>query len=177
MNSINPNFFIYIGISIIFVVLLIVIVIQHFKLKKLQRPRYGFLGKALVVFTFLGMLSGTIYLGTFLNESNQSTETINADTEIRLTITYFEVVKPFVYSFQVIPIIDGIQWGGGENFEFDVFWSVENNGEVKEFVETGVSIMNPSKITINLSKGENIVTAKIFIKSRVIDESVVINID
>ncbi|BCX14122.1 MAG: hypothetical protein KatS3mg085_654 [Candidatus Dojkabacteria bacterium] len=172
--NLNDNL-VYIVLGLIILVLVIVIIFQGLKIKKLQRPRYGFLGKTLALAVALTMLGSSLGLGYYLNNYDQGTEGISADSKVELSISYTKI-SPTEYSFSALPIVDGFAWGNNESLTFDIFWEVENNQKIKNFVETNISQYSPSKITLKLDKGVNTITAKIYIKSRVVSESVTITI-
>lgn len=177
MIELNPTTII-LGLSITIIVLLsLVIYLQSKKIKDLERPRYGFLGKPLSILIIVGVLSGSIGFALFVNTEDVGTDVISADRELSISISYLKE-QTDVYVLKATPIIDGVSWDNDPSLNFDIFWTIKNEeGEVYELVETQVSQLEPSSITVQLDKGSNEITSKIVLKSRLVKQEITIDVE
>lgn len=153
------------------IILVVVILFQRRKINDLERPKYGFLGKPLAVFVMVGLLSGTVGFALFLNQQDTATDTISADREVRISISVTQGAQN-AYTFSAVPIVDGVAWDNDPSLQFDIFWTVTNDSESQEFVESRVSQFDPSSLTVQLDEGNNEIEARIVIQSRIITETV-----
>lgn len=177
MIELNPTTII-LGLSITIIILLsLVIYLQNRKIKDLERPKYGFLGKPLSVLIIAGVLSSSVGFALFVNKQDVGTDPISADRELSISISYVKE-ETDVYILKATPIIDGVSWANDPTLRFDIFWTITNEeGESFELVETQVSQLEPSSITVQLDKGSNEVTSEIVLTSRLIKQKVLIDVE
>lgn len=154
-------------VLIVGAVLIGIIVMQNRRIKEMQKPKYGFLGKPLNAFILLAIMLGGIGF-VYYATNNTSTEfvDVSADSELDATIVVTQVDSVNrVYQFNVIPSIDGNEWGGNSIYEFDVQWTI-SNGEVYQTIESGVSSQNTGGVRLTLKPGTYDVTANVFIDDK-----------
>lgn len=168
---------IIVSLSVIIIVLLVaVIYLQNKRIKDLQKPKYGFLGKPLSALVITGLLAGSVGFALFANQQDASTEQISADSELSVSISFVKESNR-TYVFRAIPIIDGVSWSNDPTIAFDIFWNIEHDDEQIELIEQQVSQLDPSELTVQLDAGTNTVTARIATSQRVVEESITIEVD
>lgn len=165
-DSSNAFVIVVIAAIVMIVVLVAVIIWQNNKIKEIQKPRFGFLGKPLyaVIAIFLTVGSfGVVYYG--LNRPTQIQQT-SANVNVVLTIKAFALnTVTNDYSISVIPILDGIMWGGDSKNSFDAYWTISNTNNPTISIteaEPGLNITNTGGIIEKLSRGINEIKVTVF---------------
>lgn len=165
-------------VLIVMVVLVGVVLIQNRKIKEMQKPKYGFLGKPLNAFIVLAIMLGGIGLTyyTTLNRTNQF-EDVSADSSVDATIviTQLDSVNQ-TYQFNTIPTIDFSDWGGSSTYTFDVYWTI-SNGDVYSQIELGLSSQNQGGIQLSLKKGTYTVKSTIYVGDRMIEKETTLEVE
>lgn len=164
--------------GLLILTLLVIIFLQNRKIKYLEKPKFGFLGKPLSFFALMlmvGAFAGGIYVSQ--SDSQQPAQNINANTEIELKINATVLNRTNnTYSISIEPIINRLSWGGDETNEFDVVWTVQNKS-VRTFFETGLTLTSRGGITVDLEDGENQITATVSIQNRIEETTITINVN
>jgi hypothetical protein len=134
-----------------------VIAWQRGRMKKLEQPKTGFLGKTLpglIVSLVLGAgLVGGIFLVT------QEETTFETEARLNVKVTYERNLisdngNTRTYEFVATPIVssgDTAYEITGEE-KFDIFWNFSGPDKESQS-EIGVTTTNPSSITVELQKG------------------------
>lgn len=114
----------------LFAALVTFILFQNRKINRLEeavRPKYGFLGKPLLsvlaVFLMLGGFGVTYFVS-----KNIPDYSVGDEYKVQLEIKTDEIEREdgiATVNFQVIPTVNGEEWGESENNKFDIFWSVK----------------------------------------------------
>lgn len=125
------------------------------QLEAAMKPKYGFLGKPLLSVMAVLMMVGSFVVIYAVSE-NASNISVGGNDQIELQIE----VKPGAQDgdmravhFQVIPKINGVEWGGEQSGAVaDVFWSISGAEEFSEF-EINLSYAKPGGFTRSVSKG------------------------
>lgn len=161
-------------VLIVGVVLVGIIILQNRKIREMQKPKYGFLGKPLNAFILMAILFGGVgFVYYTTNNSQNNFVDVSADSELEASIIVTQVeVANRVYKFNVVPAIDSKEWGGNNIYKFDVQWTVAN-GEVYQAIENDISSQNLGGVTLTLKPGTYKVSATIFIDDK--NEEVTLN--
>lgn len=161
-------------VLIVGVVLVGIIILQNKKIREMQKPKYGFLGKPLNAFILMAILFGGVgFVYYTTNNSQNNFVDVSADSELEASIIVTQVdVANRVYKFNVVPAIDSNEWGGNSIYKFDVQWTVAN-GEVYQAIENDISSQNLGGVTLTLKPGTYKVSATIFIDDK--NEEVTLN--
>lgn len=161
-------------VLIVGVVLVGIIILQNRKIREMQKPKYGFLGKPLNAFILMAILFGGVgFVYYTTNNSQNNFVDVSADSELEASIIVTQVdVANRVYKFNVVPAIDSKEWGGNNIYKFDVQWTVAN-GEVYQAIENDLSSQNLGGVTLTLKPGTYKVSATIFIDDK--NEEVTLN--
>lgn len=161
-------------VLIVGVVLVGIIILQNKKIREMQKPKYGFLGKPLNAFILMAILFGGVgFVYYTTNNSQNNFVDVSADSELEASIIVTQVeVANRVYKFNVVPAIDSKEWGGNNIYKFDVQWTVAN-GEVYQAIENDISSQNLGGVTLTLKPGTYKVSATIFIDDK--NEEVTLN--
>lgn len=163
-------------ILVVVVALILVVAFQSKKIRELERPKFGFLGKPLSLIAFVIIAGGGIGLYYLNTQGPTEVTSINANTKIELNISYEAVAgKKNVYLFKAVPVVEDINWGGTEENNFDINWIIENSKVTTEF-EYDRNKSNPSAIEIELENGTNKVKAVIYVESKAFQKEVTINL-
>lgn len=143
-----------VGIFIIVAFLVLVIVMQQSKLKRLEQPKYGFLGKPLAGILTTVVLGAGLIGGVYLVNQDQTTFETSANLKIRLSYTK-ELISDngntATYLFKATPIIEG-DTNPTLTKEFNVFWNLVGPQKLSRS-EVRVSAANPSEEQMTLRKG------------------------
>lgn len=148
-------------VLIVMVVLVGVVLIQNRRIREMQKPKFGFLGKPLNAFVVLAVMLGGlgfVYYNT-TTRTNEFTD-VSADSSVELSIVITQVDRANrIYKLNAIPIVDNIEWGGeANNYSFDIRWTISNS-DVYSRIEEDLSFNNRGGIELNLTKGEYTVSA------------------
>lgn len=160
-------------------VLVVVVVIQNRKIKTLETPRYGFLGKSLnYAFLFALFAGGSLFLALSLSNSNRTnTPSVNVSDrqDVKLKISYNPVnTAANLYQFNVTPFVDNKAWGTA-NLLFSINWNLQlGDATTKTFPEKNLNAANPGGITYQLTEGVNIITVSLDVNGKVIKDEVTI---
>lgn len=154
---------------IVLSVLVGIVVIQNRKIQDLQKPKFGFLGKPISAFLLIALVIGSIGLVYYSSNREVGFTDVAAGSELKASIVVTEIDGPAgIYQFNVLPSIDAIEWGGGDNYRFRVQWLVEN-GEVYQTTENSISLNNQGGVRLTLRKGTYNVSATIFIDDKSVE--------
>jgi hypothetical protein len=145
----------------------IVIVNQNRRLKQLETPRYGFMGKPLALIALAGFAAATGYLylnpeaGNIINVGDNDVSVSDDFEDLLIDIRSSQVnTQGNLYQFQMVPLIGGVEWGASEKNKFDVVWEVVNSTTgIKRLYQNGLNINFQSKISYKLDPGNNIIKA------------------
>jgi hypothetical protein len=161
-------------VLIIGVVLIGIIILQNRKIREMQKPKYGFLGKPLNAFILMAILLGGVGFVYYSTNSNENDFVdVSADSELEASIIVTQVdVANRIYKFNLVPAIDSKEWGGNNIYKFDVQWTV-SNGEVYQAIENDLSNQNLGGVTLTLKPGTYKVSATVFIDDK--SEEVILN--
>ena len=161
-------------VLIVGVVLIGIIILQNRKIREMQKPKYGFLGKPLNAFILMAILLGGVGFVYYSTNNNQNNFVdVSADSELEASIIVTQVdVANRIYKFNLVPAIDSKEWGGDNIYKFDVQWTV-SNGEVYQAIENDISSQNLGGVTLTLKPGTYKVSATVFIDDK--NEEVTLN--
>lgn len=150
------------------VILSIVIYSQNQKIKKLENPQYGFLGKPLAV-----ILVSVLFIGTsislYSNNQNQVRDVAVSDPGDVIDNSAFRIILDSqlinsngnLYEFRFTPVIEGVEWGGTESNSLDITWEIFNQSVgLKRVNQNGVNINFQPKLTYKLTPGLNTITVR-----------------
>lgn len=148
---------------LIIILLLVVVFLQQKKIQNLSRPKYGFLGKPLIVLIATGV--GFSMLGiSMLNTNNKNIGDISV-SEITpqdflnyLQISYKKIDES-KYSFIATPIINGLVWKD-KDYLFNIEWEINTKDSIKRTILQTMNYYENKGIEINLTKGKTIIKAK-----------------
>ncbi len=174
-NTSIPTYAVLLAVSaIVILALLIVVFFQYRKIQEASRPKFGFLGKPLAII-MIASLALSVYGFDYYSRNNLSeVDQISADTKLELRVDYLQQNQT-KYLFAATMLIDGREWGNSNEYAFDIYWTFSNQN-ISTQIEFDVSRDNPSGITQILAPGRNIVNAKVYYETRVIEKELVINI-
>jgi hypothetical protein len=153
----NPDIAIAVIVSaFLLIISLIVLVIWQFqKVRKLEyqlKPKYGFLGKAIVPVLVFGIFFSTVLLINYSTQ-NPTNQTASADTDltvdIRLTIDSTGTDLKDV-EFSLTPKLGAEEWA---DESFDIFWTVTGE-ENFSFIQSGVNEQTYESFIRSLPAGE-----------------------
>src|SRR5260221_6290383 len=163
-NSDTSTYITLIGIVAIavVVVLVVIVIIQNNKIRDLQKPRFGFLGKPMLAFFGLMLSFGTIgILYTSLNQPVNIQQT-NADVEIIVSINLEATSTPCEIKLTANPIIGGLAWRGTDENKFDFYWTISNDSGVSTDIELKKSFDSPGGLIKKLPPAANSVQVTIY---------------
>lgn len=163
-QSMNQQYTMYIVMLVVatiaVLILLGIVLSQNNKIKSLETPSYGFLGKPLFTFGFLALsiaMAGGVF---YLANKPAAIEETQANKTVQVKINYVPTSSSLqTYIFNAVPYVNGTAWGNSETF--DVYWSFTNNG-VETELESSLSQTRLGGITRKLDKGINVIKATIF---------------
>jgi len=165
-----------IALIVVVVLLSIVIINQNNKIKEMQRPKYGFLGKPiyavlLIVFSVGGF--GLVYYGANKPLDVQQTE---ANRQVEVTIRAFSLsAGSDTYSITLIPLINGKAWGNDNTNKFDIYWTITNTTVTTE-VELGRILYSQGGLIKKLAKGVNKIKATVFFDGQSYDKEIQVTV-
>jgi len=160
-----------VGIAVFAVISLFTIFyyISHLlsRIRRLETPKYGFLGKPL--FTLVGMLVMVAGLGFF---SYSFTQQQNFQIQAEKVVTAQLAAKVIesgdttsLVEISTVPHVDGLPWGGNVSNKFDIYWNL-TGAEIKEKFEFSKTLEQPSGYTTFLKRGEYTVKALIVFEGK-----------
>lgn len=162
------------------VILIIVVILQNRKIKDLQTPKYGFLGKT-VTYSVLFAVFAVGITFSFLYVSNRNTGSgsvsVTDGQEVSVNISY-EIINPIanLYRFNVTPTVDKSEWANGK-FTFDFYWTLTlGDGNARSFSEEGLSATSPGGIIQQLTSGSNKIRVALFVNGKTISDEITITI-
>lgn len=107
------------------------------RLSNLEKPKYGFLGKPLLLFAVFSF--GSLSLSSIAINNQLSTRT----TDVSVSDTKTEVVYAKInilydntsdtIALIGLPVIDGVEWGDKKVADVDLEWSIYEDGILKKF--------------------------------------------
>lgn len=157
-NILNVNLENFVPLALVSLVLLlfVILVIQQIRIRKLSKPKYGFLGKPLSIIVLAGFGLMTIGLGSNLLLQRDQIGDISVDQIIKddnnyLLIEYFKINNN-LYRFKSTPIINKIPWGEMEvrlDFEWEFITERINN----TILDYNVSVNNNNGVIFRLNTG------------------------
>lgn len=163
MNFINQEFtFTISGLALvgvgIFTLISFVAIVYLFskliyKIRSLEKPRYGFLGKPvyslLAVMIMVGGLGFFSYSFTQQQDFQiQAAKTVDLDVQTKVVLSD---TQQSVVEFKAIPFVDNIAWGKSTD-KFEIYWNIRGPENVDKF-EFDRSRENSSQFTESLDKG------------------------
>lgn len=159
-------------VIIVVLVLLGLVIAQNRRIQEIQKPKYGFLGKPLAAFAFAAFLIGGTGFTLFVAQNQQDVSVANADFVIDLTIISTEV-NPVTseYTFNAVPLVDGVEWGNSAAYKFDVYWTI-SNATTQTDVELGLNLSNKGGISKTLTSGTNRIKATVFSGSKTFEKEI-----
>lgn len=125
------------------------------RLEEAAKPKYGFLGKPIFSLVALFLMIGSFGV-TYLVSRNVPDYSVGDEYKVELEIKATEIERDdglVTAKFQVIPTVDGLEWGGSERNKFDAFWSVKGVEESFSEYESGLTINNPGGFEHTLPEG------------------------
>lgn len=161
------------------VVLVVIVILQNRKIKTLETPRYGFLGKSLsYAFLFAMFAGGSLFLALAISNSNRTnTPSVNVTDkqDVKLKITYnIANTAANLYQFNVTPFVDNRAWGTA-TLLFSINWTLElGDGSVKTFTEKNLNATNTGGITQQLTPGVNIITVNFEANGKIFKDEITI---
>jgi len=174
-----PKYVALLAIALIVVVVLLALVIinQSNKIKKMSRPKYGFLGKPLYAFGLIAFTFGTFGLIFYSANKPVDVQQTSADRRIDITIKAFALgANTNNYSISITPLIDGNLWGGNNNYKFDVYWTIVNSNGVISDAELGLNLYKQGGIFKKLPIGKNTIKATIFFNNKTYEKQIDLNL-
>jgi hypothetical protein len=156
------------------------LLLQNRKMQEMQKPKFGFLGKPITAFALGALLIGgfgiafTGNLNTNTNvDVSVSEEIVNVNLNIVSTQT-----NQFnnTYQFNIVPELNGVEWGKTGDVKLDIIWSVSNS-TIKTDVEKDISKNNTGGVEFILQQGTNRINAKVTIQNKVYEKEIDVYID
>jgi len=157
------------GVALVGIVSLVsifyVIVKLVSRIRSLQKPKYGFLGKPLYALVLIAMAGTMTYFSaSFSNQPDfqiQASRTVTADimTELQATQNGTALV-----TFEAVPYVDGIPYYGDTGV-FDILWNISGPNRIDKF-EYGKTRADRSGFTESLQSGTYEVRAVVVYEDR-----------
>jgi hypothetical protein len=128
----------------LFAALVAFIFFQNRKITRLEeavRPKYGFLGKPLLSTLAIMLMVGGFGVTYFVSK-NIPDYSVGDEYKVTLEIKTDEISRKDEIAkvkFQVVPTVNGYEWGANDINIFDVFWSVNGPKDFSEF-ESGLHL-------------------------------------
>ncbi len=154
---------IFVIVTVIIAVMSFIIISQNKRINELQKPRYGFLGKPLAVFLAIGLLVGSYGVIFYANRNSTGVSDVSANRELTADINY-QNKGGGDYLFNAVPKINGSDWGGNPENQFDIYWTFASNSVDTE-VELNLSQNKPGGVTVKLDPGHYRVVVDVFLDS------------
>lgn len=166
----SPTASVFLIAVIVCLVLVSIIIIQSRKITEMSRPKFGFLGKPLMLILTFALGFFSIGLTLIVNRDSGVT-VINADLKAELHVFYTKITDK-VYKFNAVPVVESLEWAGKK---FDFYW-VLTNSQTLTYFEYELSADNLGGIILNLENGKNSIKASTFVDGRLIEKEIVINL-
>ncbi|MEI7578735.1 MAG: hypothetical protein WCJ58_01695 [bacterium] len=170
----NTAIFIFTAVVIIIAFALLIAYIWRLnhRIKTLQTPRYGFLGKPLFPMFVVLLLTGSLLFVNYYNKQSQVTTT-GAAKNVVFDINYKNVSQSgnnVTMKFDIEPKIEKLPWGGNDQNKFDIYWTL-NGPENYQYLEVGKSYNKPSGFQISILSGAYTVKTKIVFEGKTYEYS------
>lgn len=125
------------------------------RIRSLETPKYGFLGKPLYTLVLmLVMVGGLGFFGYSFTQ--QQDFQISAKKVITSQIgaeVVSEQASTVTVHFSATPYINGTAWGGNDTDSFDIYWNIRGPQAIDRF-EVARTRVNPGGFNTTLPKGE-----------------------
>lgn len=153
---------------LVVIVLLVMVIKQRRQLQQMEaqnQQRTGFLGKPLASVAIVAMMAGGFGLTYFASQPANMQEPIdisaNQAIEFQI-ITDIEVInsRESNVEFKLVPLVDGVQWGGNNRNLFDVFWTIKGPKNFSE-IELELSKSRQGGFVRTLPRGKYIVNVEV----------------
>lgn len=119
-----PMYIVLFLISILVItVLSFVIVRQSRRIKQLEQPKYGFLGKPILAVVMLGTTVFSYGIIFYANQIPATIDDVTAVKNVELEIQNVDLGTG-EYLLRVIPTIEGREWDNNPDLEFDIYWTI-----------------------------------------------------
>lgn len=143
------------AVFVVIVFLVVIVFMQQNKLKRLEEPRYGFLGKPIASLITAAVLGAGLIGGVYL--VNQDETTFQTDAKLSVKVSYTKQLvadngATATYQFRANPTVSGEETTNTTLKEFNVYWNFVGPQKYSKS-EIHVSEQNPSNIQITLRKG------------------------
>jgi hypothetical protein len=154
------------ALTVLSLFLILTVVRQKQQITTIQadRSRHGFLGKPLYAAVVFALFVGGFGLTYFASQNVQNV-TVKADSEVEITIQ----VKILGASstgtqvqFNVVPMVDGVEWAGVNGPEFDAFWTAIGPTEFSQ-IELSLTKSNAGGFIKVLRAGSYEITVDIIV--------------
>jgi hypothetical protein len=158
------------GVFLLVLFLVGVVVWQRNRIKELQRPKYGFLGKPLMAIVATLVLGVGLVGGVYLTQQESVDPRTSADLDVNITIEKElkgegERVNSYIYELEAIPEVDEVPYGESTEEKFNIYWNVLGPVKISES-EIGITKQNPSGIEVELKEGTYKVNVLIVYKEK-----------
>lgn len=174
----------YPAFAAIFAVVLVVVLVlvglvinQNRKIQDLQKPKYGFLGKPLAAFFAMAFLIGGAGFVFYTNNQQTDVPIASADLTAEINIVATEV-DPILkqYRFNMVPVVNGVEWGGTSAYLFDSYWTITNSTAITD-IELALTLNNKGGITKVLQSGTNSVKVSVFVQDKNFEKEIVVDVE
>lgn len=160
------------------VLLAIIVLLQQRKIRNLQTPKYGFLGKTVTYSLIVALFTfGSLVTFTRLDSRDSSPGSVSvSDVENITLVADYELIDSanYLYKLYVVPYIDGIAW---RNFSFTFNWTITfPDGEVREFTEEKLTSNHFGGVVQQLQIGKNTINVTLTVNNRIISDELSIQI-
>ncbi len=158
------------GLFLFILFLVGVVIWQRNRIKELQRPKYGFLGKPLMAVVATLVLGVGLVGGVYLTQQESVDPRTSADLDLNIAIEKElkgegERVNSYVYALEAVPEVDGVPYGETSEDKFNIYWNILGPIKISES-EIGVTSENPSGIEVELKEGTYKVNVLIVYKEK-----------
>ena len=139
-------------IGILAILLMVISLIK--KVRSLETPKYGFLGKPLYTLVSLALMGLTVYFVSY-NFIQPNNFDIKAEKNVSVQFVINKVKETSLETtvdFKLLPTIDNVLWGP-TGTKLDIYWNVTGPMKFDEF-ELGKNASNPSGFQKVLKKGK-----------------------
>jgi hypothetical protein len=125
------------------------------RIRELERPKYGFLGKPVYTLAaILIMISGLGFFGySFTQQQNfeiQAQKVVNAQI---VTTVVTKGKDTSIVAFKATPFVDGSAYGNIDAYTFDIYWNIIGAQNTDKF-EFGKNIAQQSGFNLTLKNGK-----------------------
>ncbi len=145
-------------------VLSYLVIQQNRKIRNLTTPKFGFLGKPLVIFAVGFFALGGIFGVLTINRGTDSGGVSVGDEETELIEIQIDIVPinqaGNLYRLNATPIVNGYPWANSLTREFDVTWTFTNLTPITR-IENNLTQNFPGGVLFTFQKGITKIEAKI----------------